>query len=171
MNHFPVFPVVGVLLCALALPLSSGCGGDQRPDGLPPLFPVSLTVLQEGNPLPDAMIIVRCAEESMTWTIGGRTNDRGVVDLFTHGRFRGAPEGTFKVMVSKIVNEGEEEFLAALERGDPAAATMPVNSFSHVEAEFGAFETTPIEIEITRRSRAIEIDAGPVVRINRPYMR
>ena len=172
MSHFPVFPFICFLFCALALSLSSGCGGPERPAGLPPLFPVSLTVTQEGTPLADATIALRCAENSMTWTIGGRTGDNGVVVLWTHGRFRGAPAGTFKVTISKMINEGESEMLAALDRGDSAAAArIEVNSVSYVQEEYESFETTPVEIEITRRDRMINVDAGPAVRISRPYMR
>jgi len=108
----------------------------------------------------------------MTWTIGGKTDDQGIVALWTHGKFRGAPAGTFKVAVEKVVNEGEAEMLEAANREDFAAANrIQVNSFSFVEEKYTTVGTTPIEIEITPKSRTIEIDAGPAVKIRREYMR
>jgi hypothetical protein len=177
MNRFVTFPIVCPLFSLLALTLC-GCGGDQRPPGFPKLYPVSIKVIQEGSPLADASVSLRISDASMTWSIGGRTDERGIAILSTHGRFRGAPEGKFKVTVEKIINEGEAEMLAAMSGVDAAderayAAARrghQVNSFSYVNEEYNSFNTTPIEIEINRKSREIEIDAGPAVKIRREYM-
>ena len=102
--------------------LAAGCT-QQRPDGLPKLYPVSLRVVQEGKPLDGASLVLRTADaDALPWTIGGKTDDSGTLVLWTHGKYKGVPAGKFKVVVSKIVNEGEEEYLDALDRGDLASA-------------------------------------------------
>ena len=171
MNNLTKFQSGCCLLFAFVL-LLSGCGGDARPPGFPKLYPVSLNVAQEGVPLADAAISLRISDNSMTWSIGGRTDEQGVVVLWTHGKFRGAPAGTFKVTVDKVVNEGEKEMLEAADREDVVAVNrIQVNSYSFVKDEYTAVETTPIEIEITQKTKVLGIDAGPAVKIKRPYMR
>ena len=171
MNSFIRFTAVCCAFFVLGFVLP-GCGGDERPPGFPKLYPVSLQVLQEGAPLADAAVSLRISDNSMTWSIGGRTDEQGIAVLWTHGRFRGAPEGAFKVSLEKVVNEGEDEMLEALNREDlAAAARIRVESNSFVKEEYNSFGTTPIEIEITPRSRMIEIDAGPAVKIRREYLR
>ena len=165
--------VIFLLSAVCCLPsLFLGCGGDVRPPGFPKLYPVSLKVMQEGQPLADAAVSLRIADGSMTWSIGGRTNEQGVAELWTHGKFRGAPEGTFKVAVNKVVNEGEDEMNEAANRGDMAAASrIQVNSYSFVKEEYSSVSTTPIEVEITRQSRVIDVDAGAAVKLRREYLR
>ena len=164
------FTVCGVLF-AFALPLS-GCGGDAKPPGFPKLYPVSLQVMQEGVPLTKASVSLKIADNSMTWSIGGVTDEQGIAVLWTHGKFRGAPVGTFKVTVNKLFNEGEEEMNLAMNQGDEAAAAkIQVKSYSFVNEEYNLFATTPVEIEITTKSKVIDVDAGPAVKIQREYMR
>jgi len=170
MNHSRFFTVY-CLLITIILSLS-GCGGPAKPAGFPPLYPVSLKVMQEGQPLVDAAVSLRIADNSMTWSIGGRTDEQGIAVLWTHGKFRGAPAGTFKVAVEKVVNEGEKEMLEAADRGDTAtAAKIPVNSYAFVKDEYTSIEKTPIEIEITKKSKMIEVDAGSIVKIKRKYLK
>lgn len=158
------------VLCTFILPMI-GCG-PKLPDGFPRLYPVTLKVAQEGTPLADAVIALRASDNSMAWACGGTTDAQGMVVLWTHGKYEGAPAGKFKVMVSKFVNEGEKEMLEAADKGDFATANkIPVNSFTFVKPEYEEFEKTPIEIEITNKSRMIEVDAGPAVKEKRPYMR
>ena len=171
MSLFTKFSAIYCVFFAMTLVLS-GCGGDQRPPGFPKLYPVSLKVMQEGQPLSEAAISLRKADHSIMWSIGGRTDEQGVVVLWTHGKFRGAPEGRFKVTVEKVINEGEAEMIQALDRGDQATAKkIQVNSYSFVKDEYNSVEKTPVEIEITRNSQVIDIDAGPAIKIKREYMR
>jgi len=171
MKYLTQFSAVCCLLFTCAL-LLSGCGGSNTPPGFPKLYPVSLKVIQEGQPLAGASVNLRISDNSMTWSIGGRTDERGVAVLWTHGKFCGVPAGTFKVAVEKVVNEGENEMLLALDRGDSAAAAkIQVSSYSFVKNEYTSVETTPIEIEITKKSRIIDIDAGSAIKIKRNYMR
>lgn len=151
--------------------LLSGCG-PQKPDGFPKLYPISIKVLQEGKPLDNASVSLRLVDESMVWSIGGKTDDKGVAVLWTHGKYQGAPEGKFKVSINKTFNEGEKEMLEAADRNDfAAAAKIPVKSYSFVKTEYNSLETTPVVIDITPKSRMIDVDAGPEVKTELPYMR
>jgi hypothetical protein len=171
MNDLTRFSAVCCLLFSFLL-LLSGCGGSNTPPGFPKLYPVSLKVTQEGQPLANATVNLRISDNSITWSVGGTTDEAGIALLWTHGKFRGAPAGIFKVAVEKVFNEGESEMLQALNRDDKvAAAKIQVNSFSYVKSEYNSVETTPIEIEITKKSKIIDVDAGPIVKIKRDYMR
>ena len=171
MNRIDRLTIICCLFFVFAA-IMSGCGDAERPEGFPKLYPVSLKVTQESTPLAKASVSLKTSDGSMVWSTGGVTDEKGFVVLWTHGKFRGAPEGKFKVLITKIVNEGEEEMLAAANREDyAAAAKIPVNSYSCVKEEYESFEKTPLEIEITKKSRVIDIDAGPTVKIKREYMR
>ena len=151
----------------------SGCGGEKRPDGMPQLYPaVCVKVVQDGMPLEDATVSLRPNDKGFTWGIGGRTDAQGVAQLWTHGKYKGAPAGTFKVLVSKKVNEGEKEYIAALaQNDDKAAAAVKVQSFSCVEDKFGTESQTTLKLEITSSSKILEVDVSPAVKIEKPYMK
>lgn len=160
-----------ITIVASCLLLVAGCS-QRVPDGFPKIYPVALHVMQEGKPLERASILLRSADQSSEWAIGGVTDDSGNTTLWTHGKYRGAPAGKFKVVVSKVVNEGEQEYLDALDRQDTATARkIDVKSFSLVEDQYDSEETTPLEIEITPKTRTLEIDAGLPVRIPRKYLK
>jgi hypothetical protein len=165
------YSVVGLLLMVLVC--ISGCSGEKRPDGLPTLYPAaSIKVVQDGQPLEDAIVSLRPDDKSMKWGVGGRTNAQGVAQLWTHGKYKGAPAGTFKVIVTKNVNAGEKEYLEAMNRNDTnAAEAIKVQSFSCVEDKFGTESQTPLTVEITSSSKTLEVNAGPAVKIEKPYLR
>ena len=131
-----------------------GCG-PKLPDGMPKLYsPIKITVTQEGQPLVGATVTLRSTDPSAgTWTIGGLTDANGGFELYTHG-YRGAPLGTFKVVVYKW----EEDHDAA-------------KTWSYAEDEYGDAKTTPLEVEITARTRTLTVDAGSAVKISKPYAR
>ena len=165
------FSTLGLfVLIVVCLP---GCSGEKTPDGMPKLYPnACVKVIQDGQPLVDALVSLRPVDKGFTWGIGGRTDAQGVAQLWTHGKYKGAPAGTFKVIVSKKFNEGEKEYTAALAQNDEkAAAAIKVQSFSFVEDKFGVESQTPLKIEIDSSSKTIEVDVSPAVKIEKPYMK
>ncbi|MDR2441170.1 MAG: hypothetical protein LBE12_17555 [Planctomycetaceae bacterium] len=161
-----------IFIFLLNFGIFAGCGGPLKPDGLPALYPVTLVVTQEGKPVTDMLISLRSTDPSVTWAIGCRTDENGYAPIRTHGEFTGVPLGKYKVVLAKQGNEGYEEYAAAKNRYDEAAAAkIDVKFFSCVEEKYNLPETTPIEIEITPQSKIIKIDAGPLVRIPQPFMR
>lgn len=133
---------------------------------MPKLYPVSVSVMQEGTPLADANVSLRYPDSSIgTWAIGGRTDANGNAKLFTNG-YPGAPLGTFKVVLIKHESEGLAEREAALNQGGPSAAQRIIPKvWSCVEAKYNDSEKTPLEVEITTSTKTLSIDAGPVVKI------
>lgn len=167
------FSNVGLVFCLSALCLFSqlACRSLQ-PKDFPKLYPVVLSVTQEGKPLAGATVGLASPDDPVGWTVGGMTDRSGQAILWTHGKFKGAPAGKFKVRIEKDVVEGEKEYLEAMEREDYVAAhKIKVSCYSEVEKQFESYETTPIEIEITKKSSVIPIEAGPAVRIKKEYLK
>jgi hypothetical protein len=154
----------------LLLFAAAGCGGSQRPEGLPPTYPLTIRVLQEGKPLEDATVSLVSLE--VKWVIGGRTNASGEAKMMTHGKYDGAPEGNFNVMISKTLYEGRDEYDAAMTQGDTAAAQkIDVKAFQYVEDKYTLAKETPVKVEVKRDSKLLEVDAGPAVKIKKEFLR
>jgi hypothetical protein len=159
-------------LLAVAFIVTVGCGGVQRPDGLPPTYPLSIKVLQEGKPLDDATVALYFADGSMTWTVGGVTDAGGIAKMYTHGKFEGVPEGNYNVTVSKMIYEGKTEYDAAMESGNTAAAQkIDVSAWQLVSNEYMLQSKTPIKIEVKKSTKTLEVDAGPTVRIKKEMLK
>ena len=137
-----------------------------RPDGLPRLVPVTIIVSQEGQPLAEAVVTLTPADGGRNWFTGGTTDSNGRVAVHTYGTHRGSPAGKFKVIVTKDSYENMKEYQAAMDRGDKVAARrINVKMFSFVEAQYGDAATTPLEIEVTKKTKILNVDAGPAVKI------
>ncbi|MDR3108453.1 MAG: hypothetical protein LBU65_02025 [Planctomycetaceae bacterium] len=160
------------LVSILCIVTVAGCGGPLKPDGFPPLYPVSLVVTQDGKPSKKMTVQLISTDPSSTWAIGGQTDDNGKAKIVTHGQFDGVPLGKYKVVLNKIEMVNFDEYMAAKERRDEAAASkIDVKQFSCVEKQYNTVGTTPLEIEVTKSSKVIEIDAGPVVQIPEAFMK
>jgi len=137
-----LFPIVLCLTVA-------GCGGEPRPDGLPELFPVTLTFTQEGEPCVEA-IVTLIPESDSPWGTGGITDANGRVAVRTHGKFLGAPAGRYRVTISKT-----ESGVAG-----PAPADMftvqTIQTFHLIDPTYADFASTPliIEVEANRRGNS-----------------
>lgn len=135
----------------------AGCG-EERPAGMPKIYPATMTVTyDDGTPADGATVLLIAPKDSPAtgWTCGGTTGPDGTVELRTHGRFLGAPEGTFKVTVMRAIGETgdpdpstmtDEEYQKAMERFK-ASLTQTVN-YNMIEAEYGAADKTPLEITV-----------------------
>lgn len=99
-----------------------GCSGKKKPDNMPELYNVKVKATQGGAPLADASLNLISADGSTSYAVGGKTDSNGVASLTTHGDFKGAPAGTFKVGVVKTeftVKEG-----AVDDEGNPYQPTL-----------------------------------------------
>ena len=144
-----VFP----LFLILSLILLSGCE-QKMPDGMPKLYsPIILTVTQEKKPLAEVSVLLRSVDSSAgSWSIGGLTDANGSFELYTQG-YRGAPLGKFKVILTKEIT-------------DDVAREV----WAYIENEYASVETTPLEVEITASTKTLTVEAGPAVKIPRPYV-
>ncbi|MDR1289642.1 MAG: Ig-like domain-containing protein, partial [Planctomycetaceae bacterium] len=132
--------------------LLSGCSRS-RPDDLPKLVPVTLTITQEGKPLSGATVNLSAIEQNSVYTAAGTTDANGVCLLYTHGQYKGSPLGKFKVRVSRTEiipkpsprPKSAAEYEAAMKK----SRTDPPKTYQFVEEIYTNANTTPLEIEIT----------------------
>jgi len=144
-----------------ALLLQAGCGGDHgRPADLPRLFPVSITITQENQPLEGATVTVVSKTPSKYGTSSGTTNASGTVTLRTYG-FNGVPAGEYAVMVTRVGDENQRESLT------PEGETVMVGgqAFNYVDVQFSDESTTPLSLTVTERGARETFEVGAPVRI------
>ena len=143
-----------------------GCQrGEPRPEGMPELFPVSVTIVQDGTPLADASVRLIPDEGTSPWSSGGSTGANGVAVLRTHGRYQGVPAGSYRMTVSKI--EMPTPPSAELTPLD-ASPTSNEPTYNLVAPEYGYPNQTPLRLEVTAERNTYDpFDVGPAVRIER----
>lgn len=149
----------------------TGCpGGEAKPDGLPNLVTASIQLTQDGAPLAGATVSLIAAEGGQQWYPGGLSNDSGVVELYTNGRYKGAPEGKFKVIVHKTETDPSKLGPAPSE-DDPAygkwmedSSKEVRNSYTLIEKKFGDAKDTPLEVEIKKGGETPKLDVGKKVK-------
>jgi len=127
--------------CFLAMILilfaHAGCSRDNRPKDLPRLFPATLTVTLDEQPLADAIVTLYPENEAdARWTVGGWTDSNGKATIVTHGQFHGSPAGKFKVGVTKSEAKGSGPSLRVTHLVDPVFADP---------------QKTPLEIEVSSK--------------------
>ena len=130
------------LFCPVILCLAvAGCGGEPKPDGLPKLYPVTLTFTQNGEPCADAIVTLVPVSDS-PWGTGGITNANGNVRVQTHGKFPGAPAGKYKITVSKTENGTAGQASANM------FATQTIQTFNLIDPVYAVSSSTPLDITV-----------------------
>ena len=158
----------------LALVFTVGCGGQKLPPDMPKLFPVKMTITQEGQPLADAMIMLSMVDGK--WPAQGRTDANGVITKFyTNSQYEGVAAGKFKVCVRKVERERDKIEIPPAPT-DPkeqsewrqkyyGRATPPPKEYDLVEAVYADPKTTTLEIEVDADNKEFTLDAGKAVRV------
>ena len=141
--------------------LHAGCGGNNdagRPADLPQLFPVNITVTQEGTPLEGASVTL--VATSSTYTPSGTTNASGVAAIQTYG-FPGAPAGEHAVLVTRVGIEDQRE------EQTPEGETVMVGGrrFRYIDPQFSNAASTPHRITVSERGANETFEVGAPVRI------
>lgn len=141
-----------VALCLVA-PLV-GC--EKKPDGLPKLTPVTVTIKQDGKPLSDANVsFFAQTEANKKWVAGGTTDAQGVIEVMTMGKYKGMVADTFKVTVMKTLIENPQ-----LKEDDP-----PGDFYSLVDKKYMTEATTDLTIEVSGSGPlTFDLDVGPEVK-------
>lgn len=145
-----------------------GCGGKPRPEGLPELYPVRFVVTQEGTPLADATVQF-VPDGNSKWSTGGVTGTDGSLIPNTHGEFPGIPLGKYKVIVTKILKEGDPIPSTPMNDEEKKAwdaywkSGKTEKQFNCVEKKYGGNDT-PLIIEVKADSKEIPLDAGPITK-------
>ena len=170
MNHRSLFFLCFSLACFL---LFFGCNNQKLPPGIPKLYPATVTIMQDGEPLAEAEIVIINTDPSTNWSAGGTTDKNGVVKLRTMGQYEGAPLGKYKVGVRKM--EIPDIVLPAERPSDPEGLKeyqrlvkeINENTFILVEEKFSIGETQ-LEVEITASNLNGTVDVSPAIRVNAP---
>ena len=158
-----LFCLTGLVLIISIL----GCNSSDRvpPKGLPKLYPCFITLTQEGEPLVGAMVKLHSQGESIQWMVSGKTDDRGMVLIFTDGYFKGAPAGEYKVTVEKYetVAPPLPDVLptneAALQRLYNKQET-DARDYRLVEPIYGKADSTPLSITVEKKKTETSLDVG-----------
>ena len=139
-----ILPGVWILLFA------SGCG-EKLPAGYPALHPCTITIMQDGAPLPGATVLLKpMAYDSMS--ASGLTDDKGVAVMLVQATYEGVPVGKYKVMVVKQTRERNPEVSDAEIQGQNVALEMRQKAYittSFVDPVYGDSIKSPLEIQIT----------------------
>lgn len=141
--------------CIVALVVFVGCNGKKKPDGLPKLFPCSVTITQGGSPLEGATVSL--FSDSSSWGAAGTTNESGVAKIFTYGDFAGAPEGVYKVTVEKNRLDSDVD-LTNLSPNE----TPNVTAIDLVNVKYKNRDTTDLTLEVKGKTTA-SFDVGEAV--------
>ncbi len=137
----------------------SGCS-KSKPDGMPDLYPVKLTFTQEGKPLAGASVfLVSEAEQSRRWGCGGLTDAAGVIHLRTYGKYDGVAAGKYKITVSLLYSDAEEE-LKKLASDSPEYRALITKSppNQYIPKNYLDKQTTPFEIDVVAGKNAKTFD-------------
>ena len=140
-----------------------GCG-QKLPDGMPPLYPLTLTVTQQDEPFPDASVSLVASDSTRKWTCGGMTEADGTLVVFTHGKYRGVPADKYKVTVDCVISEPPRPKNATMEELDAHARNS--KSFRIVPLEYTDRATTHLEIEVVKGTNRLKIDVPEKVKIS-----
>ena len=170
MNTYGALSLAGAALMLLSV---GGCG-DSRPEGMPELYPTTVTITQEGEPLADATVSLYPENSELArWPVGGKTDENGEAVMTTFAKYPGAPAGTFKVAVNKTVTEGDPvpehpgrdatpEEIAAYDR---AMKTGSFEAYRVVAEEYRTAGTTPLTVEVEAGGENnFTKDVGPAVK-------
>jgi hypothetical protein len=155
MKYKYFFPIVILLFV-------TGCGNVSQPKDLPPLFPCTITITQDGKPLGNAVVKFIASEDNTAkYKPVAITGEDGKVIVSTYG-FSGAPVGKYKVVVIKNIDDD------IISKTDDAGEQVIVSykTYRTVEKRFSETKTTPLEIEITSKSKRVEktFDVGKPVK-------
>lgn len=144
-----------IYISLFVIVLSSGCG-PKRPDGMPPLYPLTLQVTQKGEPLAEASVSLFSADGSSTWSSGGLTGEDGNLVVFTHGKYSGVPAGKYKVTVDCVASDNPAPKSLTMEELDAHNRKYP--SYRIVPIPYTERSSTPLEIEVARKSNKMTVD-------------
>jgi hypothetical protein len=143
-------------LTVCLLLLVTGCIQRRLPEGMPPLYHVTLEFLQDDKPLAEASVILFPETENGKWFAGGVTDLQGKLKPMTLGRYQGVAAGKYKVTVSKF--EVDEMSVKKMENSS-------VYEYYHlVDPQFAETVTTPLSLEISENNSTKTFNVGTAIR-------
>ena len=151
-----------ILSISLALLLHMCCSRDDgRPADMPKLYPVTISIIQDGVPL-DGATVTLISKTPSTYGTASATTVAGTARPRTYG-FDGVPAGDYTVLVEKRVTEGEREIT---QEGIGVVGTIGGRVYQLVNTQFTTQATTPLGISVAERRGATEtFDVGTAIRV------
>ena len=110
-----------VFALGVCLFVFSGCGS-KKPDGIPQLFPTEITVKNGSTSIANATVLL-VGGPSGSWSVSGYTDASGVAVITTSQgdwQSNGAPEGEYKVYITKRPDVQQEPLAAELQNDSEA---------------------------------------------------
>ncbi|MCL2120082.1 MAG: hypothetical protein FWH27_16820 [Planctomycetaceae bacterium] len=162
--HLALLPLLlfAFFVCATI----SGCRDASRPADLPTLYPCILTFQQEGKPLVGAVISLEPAGKSSKWAVTSITDESGVARVVTHGKYPGAPEGDYAIVIYKEENEQEKTNRTTVDDlGNEVEVGGMISTYSCVEKDYTDPATSPLKITITKGKNEQNFECGKAVRV------
>ena len=140
---------------------------------MPKLQPTTIIITQEGAPCAEANVqLIKKDDLNYKWLAGGTTDASGRCVIKTLGKFVGAPEGDFSVVVYKTIRTESETRKNVPQPTDPAEAQAWVAKVAEEEKEtdeidpkYKKFNTTDLTISIVKGKNEQTFDVGPKVSI------
>jgi hypothetical protein len=126
-----------------------GCGGAALPKGLPPIYPCTITLTQDGVPLEGASVALIPEDTTLTFTFAGATTSNGSVEMYSHGKHRGVPAGKYKLLVTKNDHE--------IQNGK-------IWDVSLVDVKYTKPDASPLEVNIAEKKNQFTFELGKAVR-------
>jgi hypothetical protein len=153
--------IITPLLFAIVLVLQTGCAKDHnRPADLPKLYPVRITIMQEGTPLTGALVTLEADTPAKFGVAMSETNNAGVATMMTYG-YPGVPLGQYTVMVDKQVVEGARQ--TTNEYGESVEVGGKI--YRYVDAQYIQKSSSPFSINVIERGATETFDVGKPVHI------
>lgn len=155
-----------LLVISFSFLIFCGCFGEKRPEGFPDIYPCEIKITQEGQPLSDATIVLFNGQPDLDrWAVSGITDQSGLAQMKTNGKYPGAPLGNFTVCVSREeLSEGEEKIIG----GEKIKTDQ--KKFLLVEKKYSDSASSPLKISIEKKKNHFDLDAGKKIRLSVPII-
>jgi hypothetical protein len=118
MNRLGVFSILSFLMLMC---MSCGKNLPPRPEGMPKLYPCTVTATFGGVPIAGVCVVLFPQTENEKWKPTGITNAEGYAKLSTSYGYPGAPAGTYTVTFSLICEPDEDA-----PQGTPVISLIPL---------------------------------------------
>lgn len=158
---------------AASLLLAVGCGGQKTPPDMPKLQPTTIVITQEGAPVEGASVqLVKPDDLNYKWLAGGLTDAQGRCEIQTHGKYKGAPEGEFAVIVYKTTTSESETRKNVPTPSDPDEAAEwsrkvaeEERTVEEIDPKYKKADTTDLRITVKSGKNEETFDVGAKVEV------
>ena len=158
---------------AASLLFAVGCGGQKTPPDMPKLQPTTIVITQEGAPCEGASVqLVKPDDLNYKWLAGGVTDAQGRCEILTHGKYKGAPEGEFAVVVYKTIRGESETRKNVPEPSDPKEAmewnekvAAEETATDEIDQKYKKADTTDLRVTVKSGKNEETFEVGPKVSI------